>query len=149
VNRVFPWTDEQVADLRRLHAQGLSASVICEMLGAPSRNTICGKLARLGLKGNENHGAMQQKHTAERIAPRSFVTVNAQRLIKRREDAPGVESLPAESPGPTAMTIVDLRTGVCRWPLWGLEAIVVEEKFYCGAPTGDLYCDRHGARARA
>ena len=149
MNRVFPWADEQVADLRRLHAQGLSASVICEMLGAPSRSTICGKLARLGLKGNRKPGVVQQKHTAKRIAPRSFVAVNAQRLIKRREDAPGVESLPAEPVGSTAMTIVDLRTGVCRWPLWGLEAIAVEEKFYCGAPTGGLYCDRHGARATA
>lgn len=143
---VFLWTDERVADLHRLHSEGLPASVICEKLGAPSRETVCGKLWRLGLKGNENPGGRPQKHTAERIVPRSFV---AQRLIERRKDAPGVGSLPAEPPGPTAMTIVDLRPRVCHWPLWGSEAIAVEEKFYCGAPTGDLYCDRHGARARA
>ena len=144
MNWVFPWTDEQVAELRRLPAQGLSASVICEKLGAPSRSAICGKMARLGLKGNKNPGDAPPKHTTKRIAPVSFV---AQRLIERREDAPGVESLPAEPVGSTAMTIVDLRTGVFRWPLWGLEAIAVEEKFYCGASTGGLYCDRHGARA--
>lgn len=156
LHSTFRWTDEKIAALLRLHAEGFSASAVCEKIGAPSREAVCGKLARLGLSGNKNSSANRSARPRALLprkpAPRPFVAVNAVRMARRREDAPGVGALfPQfrEPAGSTAVAIVDLRTGLCRWPLWGLEELSVEEKFYCGAAAGDLYCDRHAVRARA
>lgn len=44
------WTDEMIAQLRELHAEGLSASEIAAKMDAPSRNAVIGKLSRLGIK---------------------------------------------------------------------------------------------------
>lgn len=43
------WTEENIAALRQLWAQGLSASQIAERLGAVTRNAVIGKAHRLGL----------------------------------------------------------------------------------------------------
>lgn len=45
----FSWTDEITERLREMWAQRMPASAIAAALGAPSRNTVCGKLKRLGL----------------------------------------------------------------------------------------------------
>ena len=46
------WTEERVAELRRLWAQGLSASQIAKRLGTDiTRNAVIGKAHRLGLAG--------------------------------------------------------------------------------------------------
>lgn len=40
---------------------------------------------------------------------------------------------------PIRLTIMQLRDGVCRWPLWGAAD---KDKFYCGLPVsgGSVYC---------
>jgi GcrA cell cycle regulator len=45
------WTEERVAALQQLWAQGLSASQIAERLGSVTRNAVIGKAHRLGLAG--------------------------------------------------------------------------------------------------
>ena len=45
------WTDERVDALRKLWAEGLSASQIAGQLGGVSRNAVIGKVHRLGLEG--------------------------------------------------------------------------------------------------
>lgn len=45
------WTDEKVAELRRLHAQGLTDQEISKRIKI-ARNGVLGKRHRLGLKGN-------------------------------------------------------------------------------------------------
>jgi len=44
-----PWTDERVGDLKRLAADGFSASQIAKAIGGVSRSGVIGKLHRLGL----------------------------------------------------------------------------------------------------
>ena len=43
------WTDERVEMLKKLWADGLSASQIAAKLGGVSRNAVIGKVHRLGL----------------------------------------------------------------------------------------------------
>ena len=43
------WTEQKIADLRRLWAEGLTASQIARKIGAHSRNAVIGKVSRLGL----------------------------------------------------------------------------------------------------
>ncbi|TMJ76370.1 MAG: GcrA cell cycle regulator, partial [Alphaproteobacteria bacterium] len=45
------WTDERVETLKRLWAEGLSASQIAAALGGVTRNAVIGKVHRLGLSG--------------------------------------------------------------------------------------------------
>src|ERR1041385_458667 len=45
------WTDERVAQLTKLWADGLSASQIAAELGGITRNAVIGKVHRLGLSG--------------------------------------------------------------------------------------------------
>ena len=45
------WTDERVELLKKLWADGLSASQIAAELGCVTRNAVIGKVHRLGLSG--------------------------------------------------------------------------------------------------
>ena len=45
------WTDERVELLKKLWADGLSASQIAAELGGITRNAVIGKVHRLGLSG--------------------------------------------------------------------------------------------------
>src|SRR5690348_2830003 len=45
------WTDERVEQLKKLWADGLSASQIAAELGGITRNAVIGKVHRLGLSG--------------------------------------------------------------------------------------------------
>ena len=45
------WNDERVEALKKLWADGLSASQIAGRLGGVTRNAVIGKVHRLGLAG--------------------------------------------------------------------------------------------------
>src|ERR1700759_347679 len=45
------WTEERVAELKKLWAEGHSASQIAKRLGSVTRNAVIGKVHRLGLSG--------------------------------------------------------------------------------------------------
>lgn len=44
------WTDDRIDALKRLWAEGKSASEIAGQLDGPSRNAVIGKAQRLGLE---------------------------------------------------------------------------------------------------
>ena len=48
------WTDERVETLKKLWADGLSASQIAAELGGITRNAVIGKVHRLGLSGRDS-----------------------------------------------------------------------------------------------
>lgn len=55
-----PWSDEHIADLTKLYAEGYSARAIGEKLGF-SRNAIIGKARRLGLAPPESKRPVMRK----------------------------------------------------------------------------------------
>ena len=70
------WTDERVELLKKLWADGLSASQIANELGSVTRNAVIGKVHRLGLSGRAkslNSSAPRQRkprtHAMLRIRP--------------------------------------------------------------------------------
>lgn len=126
------WTEERVQQLRKLHEEGLSCSLIGIELGL-TRNAVIGKLARLGLKS----------------APK-VVRDNRQRGATRKADPTRFRSRPrtdAELPRlavadvvPLHLSLDDLRPTTCRYP-YGDRAYT-----YCGHPTagaGMSYCAPH------
>src|ERR1044071_2868011 len=51
------WTDERVELLKKLWADGLSASQIAARMGGVTRNAVIGKVHRLGLSGRAKTAA--------------------------------------------------------------------------------------------
>ena len=63
------WTDERVEKLKKLWAEGLSASQIAAQLGGVSRNAVIGKVHRLNLPGRAKAGGTQTAARPKRPAP--------------------------------------------------------------------------------
>ena len=75
------WTDERVANLKKLWLDGLSASQIAKQLGGVTRNAVIGKVHRLGLSGRA--APSQPSRPAFRAArPRPTQAPSAPRRIK-------------------------------------------------------------------
>ncbi|MCH8491038.1 MAG: GcrA cell cycle regulator, partial [Oceanicaulis sp.] len=76
------WTEERVETLKKLWADGLSASQIAKQLGGVTRNAVIGKVHRLGLSG--------------RAAP----TPPGRRPVTRPAPAPAPRPAAAAAPAP-------------------------------------------------
>lgn len=53
------WTDERVETLKKMWAEGQSASQIAKELGGVTRNAVIGKVHRLGLSNRVGNGAVE------------------------------------------------------------------------------------------
>lgn len=146
------WTDKRIEILKELWAQGLSGSAIAAELGEVTRNSVIGKVHRLGL-------AKRANPTNARATPTPFRKPRVQRF---REVLPiPIEITPGKATGqatlperPGQVTLMDLTSETCRWPLW---SDANPEHLYCGAPGAGMenkrpYCPLHSRmayRARA
>ncbi len=63
------WTDERVELLKKLWADGLSASQIAAELGGITRNAVIGKVHRLGLSGRAKARPRARRARARRGPP--------------------------------------------------------------------------------
>ena len=108
------WTDERIALMRELYAQGLSFSFIAAMIGGVSRNAVIGKAHRLGIKGR-GQPRLQM--------PRSIPNNTGRRYRKK----PPVELPPEVLTDP--VDFFNLCPHHCRWPVSG-EGLAM---LYCGA----------------
>ena len=62
------WTDERVETLKRMWAEGQSASQIAKELGGVTRNAVIGKVHRLGLS-NRNDDTPEATAPAPEVKP--------------------------------------------------------------------------------
>ena len=75
------WNDERVDLLKKLWADGLSASQIAGRLGGVTRNAVIGKVHRLGLSGRattsrmKSHRPRVRAQTAKRLMKPRFATI--------------------------------------------------------------------------
>ncbi len=144
-----PWTVEKIETLRRLVADGFSASHIAKELGGVSRNAVIGKCTRLGLK---LHGADTPTPSQKAPVPKRAI-VRTPRMPKSKADPvalaglqelldrappPVVDALPA--PKSLGLTLTELEAGDCRWPE-GERADIT----FCGrnVEQGRSYCPYH------
>jgi GcrA cell cycle regulator len=63
------WTDERVETLKRMWAEGQSASQIAKELGGVTRNAVIGKVHRLGLSNRAGSGVKADEAPAPEAAP--------------------------------------------------------------------------------
>jgi len=145
------WTDERVALLTKLWADGLSASQVAAELGGVTRNAVIGKIHRLGLSGRVKTSSPNSKRAKRlprasgfgrggRIAVRANGGARATRLPSR----PPVEDMVA--PDPLKLLLTDLNDKRCKWP-YGDPA--TDDFYFCGhKPKDDCpYCEYHARLA--
>jgi GcrA cell cycle regulator len=121
-----PWTDERCEVLRRLWADGLSASDIAKQLGGATRSGVLGKVMRLGLTPRKSSEFKPGPPRPEAGKQRAVVSP----LSPEPEPQP---------PKPRRLTLLQLREHHCRWP-------VEDNPFrFCGAyrQSGETYCAYH------
>ena len=146
------WTDDRVELLKKLWADGLSASQIAAELGGISRNSVIGKVHRLGLAGRTKSPAAamprqrkpRSQGTMMRIA-RPVIRGNTA-LAALHAFEPELEPEPEVNenivPIGQRCTILELGEGKCRWPIGDPST---PDFFFCGGKTieGLPYCGYH------
>ncbi len=129
------WTDERVEQLKKLWADGLSASQIARVLGDVTRNAVIGKVHRLGLSGRASPARSERPRYPK--APR--------RILRVPLPEPEIIEEPEPEPG-ERMTVLTLKERMCKWPIGNPG----EDNFrFCGRRAGDgaPYCNDHARKA--
>lgn len=157
------WTDDRVELLKKLWADGLSASQIANRLGGVTRNAVIGKVHRLGLAGRATTSRSRTPRPRNRV---SHLPLRPTRVQYRTNGNAALKPVfvPVEQPT-VALTIVpavvvqeqvapsvlrvgllDLRENMCRWPIGDPQ----DDGFhFCGCvkAPGISYCDNHARQA--
>jgi GcrA cell cycle regulator len=150
------WNDERVDALKKLWADGLSASQIAGRLGGVTRNAVIGKVHRLGLAGRATTSRMKTHRARVRTAQAN------KRHMRTRPAGIGNSPLrnlylgdsepyvpPAEElviPVNERRYIQTLTESCCRWPIGDPQQ---PEFHFCGKTKipGLPYCEVHARRA--
>lgn len=150
-NPGYFWSVERTEALRRLWAEGLSASQVAKELGGVTRNAVLGKVDRLGLGGRVKPKSVRPPRIRVRKSSTGNPSAPRARKPMARFDwwsGPGQPSEPQMTDLPPeqsdcAVTFVDLRHDTCRWPMG--EGADLDTLQFCGAaPFPDKpYCARH------
>jgi GcrA cell cycle regulator len=123
------WTDERVEMLKKLWADGLSASQIAAELGGITRNAVIGKVHRLGLSGRakapSSAGPRARKTRAPSHVFRSIRnalrgnTALAAHAVAAYEAEIEPEPEPLENIIPIGQrcSILELSDDKCHWPI--------------------------------
>lgn len=151
------WTEERVAELKRMKAAGLSCSQIASCLGGLSRNAVIGKLHRLGLHGERRPS---KPRSAEPRKPRAPRTPHINQTYKRRAihivtAGNGATLLyeadqfdmntrlsPEDIPVEQRKSLMELGSNDCRFPYGDVGE---NDFFFCGGESvpGHSYCAMH------
>lgn len=134
------WTNERIAELRRLWELCLSAAQIAVAIGGVSRNAVIGKIHRLGLSGRVKVPAARR---AVGAASATVVTAWGD-LTDAQAAAPPAEVIPLDLIA--TRTIMTIREGECRAIIGDPAA---DEPAMCGreaVPGAHAYCEHHRAR---
>lgn len=142
---IMGWTEERVSLLRKLWAEGLSASQIAKQLGGVTRNAVIGKVHRLGLAGRATPSRPAKRPvrpqrprvigpTAPRLRPPSLAPAM---------DMPQLEPLKFED-GRTA-NVLTLNETMCKFPIGDPNDA---DFAFCGrGALGGPYCSDHARLA--
>ena len=138
------WTDARIAELKELWFEGYSASECGKKLGV-SRNSVIGKIHRLGLTGSDRKRritSMRNPRTAPAHLLETEQQVSSEKIekIEKILTGPEIPQMRSDLRPPFTLTLLELKPGMCRWPS-GERA----PYRFCGAPQADQssYCDEH------
>jgi len=153
------WTDDRVELLKKLWAEGLSASQIAGRLGGVTRNAVIGKVHRLNLASRANSsrspGPRRRKTRAPSHPGRTAALRSAGNTALKAETETAPAAARDPEPVPIAelvippgerLNILSLSDHTCRWPIGDPGAA---DFYYCGRKTdqGLPYCGHHASIA--
>lgn len=150
------WTDDRVELLKKLWAEGLSASQIAGRLGSVTRNAVIGKVHRLGLSGRATTSRMKSHRPRARLAAAAKRTTKtrftqignpAVRALYQGDAEPYVQPFEElEIPLAERKSIQTLTECSCRWPIGDPQSA---EFHFCGKSKVPAlpYCEFHARRA--
>ncbi|WP_419909343.1 GcrA family cell cycle regulator [Hoeflea sp.] len=158
------WTDERVERLKKLWADGLSASQIAAELGGVSRNAVIGKVHRLNLPGRAKSGgssASRAKRASSASRGGYGSRGGATRAIPRTRGATAlkpdiiadavaeIDTRPVEDvvvPIFRKLPLTELTEKTCKWPIGDP---LQDDFYFCGAECdeGAPYCTYHAKLA--
>ena len=150
---VQTWSDERVELLKKLWADGLSASQIAGELGGVTRNAVIGKVHRLGLSGRAKAPSSSVPRPRKPRAPTQLF--QRPRPMMRGNTALATmpsynydlepEPQPIENIIPIGQrcTILELDVDKCHWPVGDPGQ---PDFYFCGGKTATStpYCGYHG-----
>ena len=143
------WTDERVENLKKLWADGLSASQIAAELGGITRNAVIGKVHRLGLSGRAKSPSSASPRPRKARSPHMLrVSRPAMRgntaLAHAYDFEVEQEHALVENIIPLGQrrTLLELNEDTCRWPIGDPSST---EFFFCGGQALNAlpYCSYH------
>ncbi|MCC2114022.1 MAG: GcrA family cell cycle regulator [Hyphomicrobiales bacterium] len=147
------WTDERVERLKRLWAEGLSASQIAGELGGITRNAVIGKVHRLGLSGRvKTSGTSVPRPRKPRNAATPKPSVGPMTVgntALKADPAPRPQTKPEPAPVEDLVipiseraTILTLTESTCKWPIGDPGDT---DFHFCGrrSDPGVPYCQHH------
>ena len=132
------WTDDRVERLTRLWREGLSASVIATRLGGITRNSVIGKLHRMGLTKDGRPAARKRKGNTLRMGRPHNPTLTSYALPPREQTDVATVSWDRMD---------EKRT--CRWIPGDPQKTDQNQPLFCGGErvSGLPYCTAHTMRA--
>jgi GcrA cell cycle regulator len=140
------WTEERVALLRKLWAEGLSASQIAKQLTGVTRNAVIGKVHRLGLAGRATP-SRPAKRPVRASRPR-VMGPSAPRSLRPPSSVPSViipdlEPLRLDDGRPA--NVLTLNESMCKFPIGD----PTDPSFaFCGRGSASgPYCSDHARLA--
>lgn len=154
------WTDERVELLKKLWAEGLSASQIATQLGGVSRNAVIGKVHRLKLSGRGRSSAAtpRVKKAASTTQARSparpqrpaAASIGATALQTQFDVEPVARPQREQDnvviPLSRNLALIELSERTCKWP----NGDPLSDSFsFCGTDVGEAgpYCAYHSRLA--
>lgn len=152
------WTEERVAELKKLWAEGHSASQIAKRLGSVTRNAVIGKVHRLGLSGRATPSRpvkrpprlARPKPTTMPRPAQTPVARGANALAVRTPVEPAHVHIteaeaniePKRLSNGDMVTVLTVKDSMCKWPIGD----PADAAFgFCGHGTaeGSPYCAEH------
>ncbi len=133
------WTDQRIANLKRLWADGLSASQIAAEIGGVTRNAVIGKVSRLGLSGRRQAAPRRASvFKPQRTTPLRPATPRAPKAAPE----PMAEVILLEIPVAQRKTLLQLNERNCRWPAGDPRDA---DFYFCGGDVAGehVYCAYH------
>ncbi len=143
------WTDDRVEMLKKLWAEGLSASQIAGKMGGVTRNAVIGKVHRLGLSGRATPAkpsrgtAPEQRRTEQ---PAASASAKAKPIAPEREVKPIIRAPEVSEPlvldTGDRTTVATLNRNMCKWPIGDPAK---DDFHFCGQPSdiNKPYCAYH------
>lgn len=156
------WTDDRVERLKKLWAEGLSASQIAAQLGGVSRNAVIGKVHRLNLPGRAKSGGATSARSQKRVsapaqsrpasfAPRTITRTVARpvgaTMLKEEIEIDALHELEVRRDNVVVpifkrVPLIRLTERTCKWPLGDP---LKDDFCFCGndSPDNTPYCTYH------